>query len=48
MKKILILSLLTISILVGVQEAKQTNESATTDNLYSTYGIKGDPGGGGI
>jgi nitrate reductase gamma subunit len=51
LKKILILSLLTVAIIVGAatnEETTKQNELATTDNAYSTYGITEDPGGGGI
>jgi hypothetical protein len=50
LNKILILSLLTVAILMGTQKevSIKTNELATTDNTYSTKGVDGDPGGGGI
>jgi hypothetical protein len=49
LKKILIMSLLSIAVLIGVQEKKEapSKELATTENAYTTYGGE-DPGGGGI
>jgi hypothetical protein len=50
LKKILITSLLSIAVLIGVQEKEEapSKELATTENAYTTFGVGEDPGGGGI
>jgi hypothetical protein len=50
LKKIIILSVLSIAVLFGVQKKEEapSKELATTENAYSTNGVGDDPGGGGI
>jgi hypothetical protein len=50
LKKIIILSVLSIAVLFGVheKEAAPSKELATTEKVFTTNGVGEDPGGGGI